>query len=151
MADRQTIFKEAGGQTTRGNSQNPDFRARNIAKSGNQKKVEPESSADFSLMFGLAVFWDTATFLVGLIPAAGWLLNLIVVFPIGLLNMFLMSQSRGKSMKEFWGAFKYIFVEAVPYLNIIPTFVRGVWLLKNGDKVDGVMGAVNSASKLLGK
>ncbi len=122
------------------NSPNPDFRRMNIEKSG-QNETNTE---DYSLMYGVAAGWDTATFIVGAVPGVGWVAN-IAMFGGALLNLYLMSLSRGHTNQDFWDAYKYVFIEPIPYLNIIPTFTRGVYLLKH--KEAGFFGGVD---KMLG-
>lgn len=149
-AEKQRAFALRAGKevTTGGPADQNNKRLMNLTRSST---AQVEQGADFSFMYGMAVFWDTATFLVGLIPVAGWAINAFVMFPVGLFNMYMMAQSRGKNTAQFWNGYKYIFVEAIPYLNIVPVFVRGVYLIKNEGKTTGIAGTVNSMNKILDK
>lgn len=109
------------------NSKNADFRRANVEKT---HLTGQNSTENYSLMYGLAVFWDIVLFVIGLFPGVGWLVNFIL-FGCALLNMYIMAISRGKTTQEFWKAFKHIYVEPIPYLNILPTFTRGVYLLSH--------------------
>jgi hypothetical protein len=146
-AERQRAFAVRAGKEISSGSPADQNNKRQLNLLGGAERESSAPTADFTFMYGMAVVWDVVTFLVGLIPVAGWVLNLVVFFPIGLFNMYIMAQSRGKSTMQFWGGFKYIFIEAIPYLNIIPTFVRGVYLIKNEGKTTGLAGAVNTLNK----
>jgi hypothetical protein len=148
--NRQNTFREASGLEAQRRGPNPDMRAINIAKSG-QNNAKEQLEPDFTFAYGMAVFWDIVTFLVGLIPVVGWAVNAFIVFPLGLFVMYMILLGKGKNTQQFWNGFKYIWIEAVPYLNIVPTFVRGVWLIQNEGKTTGLSGIANAATKIVKK
>lgn len=134
QVNRQNVLKEGAGSPSRGKGPNPDFRAMNIAKS---TQTITRSNPEFKTMKQVSLVFDVTTALVGAIPAVGWVLNAFVFFPAGFLTLFFMSNSRGKSMGEFFSAYKFIGVEAIPYLNIItPVFISGTYRL-SGESLFG--------------
>ncbi|MBU3668966.1 MAG: hypothetical protein FGM57_03285 [Candidatus Taylorbacteria bacterium] len=132
--NRQNVLKEAAGDSSKGKGPNPDFRAVNIAK--NSIPGSGGSKPDFGFVKGIGVVFDVSGGLIGLIPAVGWALNAFLIFPAGLITMYLMTNSRGVSGSVFISAFKHIYVEPIPYLNIIPTFTAAAYKL-SGESLIG--------------
>ncbi len=130
--NRQSVFQEAAGNSSRG--PNPDFRSLNISK------IPPdEVKPDFKLVKQVAVVFDIATGIVGLIPAVGWGLNAFLFFPSGFITLYFMANSRGGSLSEFISAYKFGVVEAVPYLNIVtPVFITGAYRLAGENLLDAL-------------
>jgi hypothetical protein len=127
QVNRQNVLKEGAGSPSRGKGPNPDFRAMNIAKS---TQTITRSNPEFKTMKQVSLGFDIVTGLVGAIPAVGWALNAFVFFPAGFLTLLFMSNSRGKSMGEFFSAYKFIGAEIIPYLNIVtPVFISGTYRL----------------------
>jgi hypothetical protein len=151
-AERQRAFAiQAGRPVTSGSpADQNNKRQQNLLRQGSTGN-DSQKKTDYTLMYGIAAFWDLATFLVALVPAAGWAINGFILFPAGLFNMYMMAQSRGKNTAQFWGAYKYIFIKAVPYIDIVPAFVRGVIFLESEGKEGGLASITNAVKKISSK
>lgn len=132
--NRQRAMQEAAGVQAI-NSPNPDYRALNIAGA-----IEQDQKNSFKPVKNTAIVFDLITGGIALIPAVGWVLNACVFFPAGFLTIYLMSSARGKSLGDFFSAYKFGFVEAIPYLNIVtPIFITGAYRLAGESLFDNVM------------
>lgn len=125
VAEKQRMFALRAGKPGK-LPVKTNLRSSNKLRSTRKERGE---GPDFTLVYGVAIFWDIVGFLVGLIPIVGWVLNLCVIVPVAVFNLYLMCRGRGVDSKEFWGAFKYIFGEAIPYINIIPFYTRSIYLV----------------------
>jgi hypothetical protein len=133
--NRQRAMQEAAGMQVL-NSPNPDYRALNIAGMA----AEQEQKNSFKAVKNTAVVFDLLTGGIALIPAFGWVLNACIFFPAGFLTIYLMSSARGKSLGDFFSAYKFGAVEAIPYLNIVtPIFITGAYRLAGESLFDNIM------------
>ncbi len=130
ITEKQQQFALRAGKRPKTWSPNPNMRMINKSR-GNDGSSTNIQSKNFTAVYGMAVFWDIAGFLVGLVPIVGWVINFCIIVPAAVFNLYIMCIRRGVTDAEFWKAFKFIFGEMIPYINIIPFYTRSIYLIQH--------------------